>query len=845
MTRSLPFAAFFVGLAAVAWVAAGYLGANPLALVVTLIVGAFFLMGALELQRFSQATGSLSRAVAGLTAPPASLGAWLDPIHPSLQNAVRLRIEGERIGLPGPALAPYLTGLLVLLGMLGTFLGMVVTLNGTGLALESSSDLQSIRASLATPVKGLGLAFGTSVAGVTASAMLGLISALCRRERLQAAQGLDAKIATHLRGFSRTHQREEAFKLLQQQTETMPLLVDRLQAMMATLEQQSHTLNERLTANQADFQRQTEARYTTLAASVDRSLQTSLAEGARLASATIQPVVEAAMSGIARETSALHDTLAGTARQQLDQLATRFEATHTRTASHWQAALAEQQRSGQALSDDLRRTLGQFTDTFDQRATALVDGVATRLDATAHSLTTELGATVSAVTGRLDTTVAGVSDRLDTTLSRLAERLDTTTGGLTERLEKTTGGLTDRLEQITGGMADRLEATAGGIAGRLEVTVGTVAERLDTTISSVAERLDTTVGGMAQRLEGTMAGASTQLDSTIAGVSQRLDATAETLSSTWREALAQHEQASQTLSRDTQQALATATAGIEQHAGAMLRTLDESHLRLQADIAARDGQRLAAWTDALAAMAQTLQRDWQQAGATTLAQQQQVCETLAQTASEMSSQAEAHARATIAEISRLVEAAAEAPRSAAEVVAELRQKLSDSMARDNAMLDERNRLLETLSALLDAVNHASTDQRAAIDALVGSSADLLDRVGARFTEQVENEAGKITGIAAQITGSAAEVASLGEAFGLAVQLFSQSNDKLVTHLQRIEGALGKSITRSDEQLAYYVAQAREVIDLSIMSQQQIVEDLQQIASRGVSAPVPVVVSTDA
>jgi len=53
----------------------------------------------------------------------------------------------------------------------------------------------------------------------------------------------------------------------------------------------------------------------------------------------------------------------------------------------------------------------------------------------------------------------------------------------------------------------------------------------------------------------------------------------------------------------------------------------------------------------------------------------------------------------------------------------------------------------------------------------------------------------------------------------------------VGHLQRIEGALGKSIARSDEQLAYYVAQAREVIDLSIMSQKQIVEDLQRIASQ--------------
>jgi len=129
------------------------------------------------------------------------------------------------------------------------------------------------------------------------------------------------------------------------------------------------------------------------------------------------------------------------------------------------------------------------------------------------------------------------------------------------------------------------------------------------------------------------------------------------------------------------------------------------------------------------------------------------------------------------------------------------------------------------------VNHASTEQRSAIDALVTASADMMERVGSRFTEKVESETEKMAGIAAQITGGAVEVASLGEAFGFAVQRFGESNDKLVAHLQRIEGALGKSLARSDEQLAYYVAQAREVIDLSIMSQKQIVEDLQQFASR--------------
>ena len=168
-------------------------------------------------------------------------------------------------------------------------------------------------------------------------------------------------------------------------------------------------------------------------------------------------------------------------------------------------------------------------------------------------------------------------------------------------------------------------------------------------------------------------------------------------------------------------------------------------------------------------------------------------------------------------------------------MAELRQKLSDSMARDNTMLEERSHLLATLSTLLDAVNHASTEQRTAIDALVATSADLLDRVGQRFSDKAEAATDGLAGIAAQITGSAAEVASLGEAFGFAVQLFSQSNDQLVVHLQGIEAALGKSMTRSDEQLAYYVAQAREVIDLSILSQQQIVEDLQQLARQ--QAPV--------
>ena len=66
-------------------------------------------------------------------------------------------------------------------------------------------------------------------------------------------------------------------------------------------------------------------------------------------------------------------------------------------------------------------------------------------------------------------------------------------------------------------------------------------------------------------------------------------------------------------------------------------------------------------------------------------------------------------------------------------------------------------------------------------------------------------------------------------------LFGDANDKLVAHLERIEAALDKSLARSDEQLAYYVAQARDVVDLSVMSQKQIVEDLQLLAAQRATA----------
>lgn len=650
---------FAVGLIAVGWIGAGYVGTNLPGLAVTLVIGACYLAGTLELHRYRQATTSLVRATTDTAAALVSLGDWLARLHPSLRNAVRLRVEGERVALPGPALTPYLVGLLVLLGMLGTLLGMMATLRGTGLALESATDLEAIRSSLGAPVKGLAFAFGTSIAGVAASAMLGLLSALCRRERVQAVQQLDLHLATTLRPYSQIHQREEAFRLLQQQTALMPTLVERLETLSSTLEQ---------------------------------SMRTGIAESAQAVGEALRPMVESTLAGLARESANLHASVNQAVQQQLDGVSTALQTTTTAAADTWNAAAAKQERANETLVHGLQGALDQFSTGFEHRSSALIEAVSTQL--------------------------ASTTDR-------------TTTA--------------------------------------------------------------------------------------------------------WDSALSRQESLNAELASRNEQALASAAASYDDRAAALVATMQNAHGELQTTLESRDGQRLAQWSDALTAVTASLESRLRENHDHAARRQQEICDTLARTASEMTTQAQAQAKDTVTEIAHLLQAAAEAPKAATDVIAELRQNLSASLVRDNAVLEERNRLLATLETLLDAVNHASSEQRSSVDALISTSAGMLERVGSRFGDQVDAQTGKLDTAAAQLGTGAAEVASLGEVLGTAVERFGATTDALGERLQQIEAALEKSLLRSDEQLAYYVAQAREVVDLSMLSQRQIIAELQRLSDASSTA----------
>jgi hypothetical protein len=671
--RALSLAAFLVGLAVVTWVASGFVGTGVFALGMTLLIAAVYLAGAWELRRFAQTTTALNTALDQIPQPLTQLADWLPSVPAGLRNAVRQRIEAERSAFPGLALTPYLIGLLVMLGMLGTFLGMVVTFKGAVFALEGSADLNAIRAALAAPIKGLGLSFGTSVAGVATSAMLGLMATLVRRERTLTLRRLDALLGTTFFPFTPAHQRQQSFEALQRQADAMPAAAQHLQTLIERMEQRSQQLDEQLLARQEHFQREAVAAYTQLAQSVEQSLRDSLVASTRAATESLQPVVQQAMAGIAAESIRLHEGVSAAVQAQLAGLSTQFGATTATVTDTWTRALARHEEDGQ-------RQLAVLT----------------------------------------------------AALERMAQEL--------------TGQWQHAGEQTLAQQRAVLQA--------LEGTATTLTERS-------GEQASRSLDGVDRLITQTEALVQARADSEAAWAAQHGQRMDE-LAALWRSEL-------QTL---------------------------------RADEAARGDaavQRLADLQAALATQLATL------------------------------------GSALEAPMARLMQTASEAPKAAAEVIAQLREQMSRLAERhnanENATLSERAELMDRIGGLLQQVQQTTGEQRAAIEHLVGSATDVLNRVGQQFADTVGAQAGRAEAMAEQAATSAAQLARLGEAFQQGTTQLATSHEQLVQSLQRVEGAIGESLARSDEQLAYYVAQAREVIDLSISAQQGIVEDLRQLRGK--------------
>ena len=695
MNRLLFPIAFLLGAAAVLWMASTFLGSDLLALTVTLVIGCVYTIGFIELANFRRATDTLTTALSHLAGNAVEdngqLDEWLKRLHPSLQNSVRLRVAGDRVGLPAPVITPYLVGLLVMLGLLGTFVGMVDTLKGAVFALEGTTELQAIRAGLAAPINGLSLAFGTSVAGVAASAMLGLISTLSRRDRMLATGQLDAKIATIFRKFTLGHNRQETYKALQTQAQALPEVADKLQSLADKLERMGDSLSENLIGNQALFHEAMETRYSELAQSVDRSLKESLTQSGRMVGESIKPVIVDAMAEIQQQTEQTHSQLGQTAKSQLDTLSQGFKDALEEVTGALAKGLSAHEHSNQSMITGMGASFNTFSEQFDRVTASTLDSFDSRTSAS-----------------------------VERQEARDQERLDQWTQSLEQVQEQAVG----QLSQTTKIVVDELTR----VADSQQTLFKNATQGIEALSGSITDRWLQT----SDRIEELTATLSTSLNSLREDEASRGAAAIERLA-------------------DLELAVAV-------HIADLGKTLELP-------------------------------------------------------------------------MSRLIETASETPKAAAEVIGHLRQEISNNIERDNQLLEERSVIIQQLMGLSESLQESSADQRHAVEALVTSSAGVLADVGSQFNDQVDSELSRISGAVDNFSGSTSEMSSLGEMFGSAVTLFSESNEHLIEHLTRIEQSMDKSTAQSDQQMTYYVAQAREIIDQSMLSQKEVFEQLSRLKLR--------------
>jgi biopolymer transport protein ExbB/TolQ len=129
-------------------------------------------------------TGAVDRRQPRLLAPMATL--FRDGADETVMSAVTMRSILDTVGTrldEQRDILRYIVGLLVFLGLLGTFYGLLQTVSSVGATIQSldvgSADsaviFQDLKAGLEAPLVGMGTAFSSSLFGLTGSLIVGFL----------------------------------------------------------------------------------------------------------------------------------------------------------------------------------------------------------------------------------------------------------------------------------------------------------------------------------------------------------------------------------------------------------------------------------------------------------------------------------------------------------------------------------------------------------------------------------------------------------------------------------------------------------------------------------------------
>ncbi|MEP7120857.1 MAG: hypothetical protein ABJE95_08110 [Byssovorax sp.] len=539
MTRAAVLLTGAIALALVARAASIYRGTDPLAFALVLLIGFGLMLGLAELLIRAGQAERLGREIAAL--PPEATLEIVDASSPSLRGLLRARLVGVNGTSTTAPFTPYLLGLLVMIGMLGTFLGLFETLRGAREALTSSGDVDSLRAGLAAPMVGLSRAFGSSAAGVSASAMLGLGAVFVRRAEAATISALARYVAGPLARLTTAGRQLVALEALADQGRALPEAAAALRDTATRLEK----LEAHLLDGQTRSAAEAAAVIKAVAAEVRADLAAGIDRAATSTAAAVQPLLVAAVDRAGTTAGEALSSFTGTVDARLtDEANLRRE----RDAAHlvaMDALIAE--RAGAQL-DALSAALIAASDALSQREAARAETLgaamttvasqsaafAERVEQTATALT-HLEATqatrLDERAERLFTAMSAEATRFETALAARARAADARVGELdsilAEHLRSLGSALTAPIGDVVRAAQAAPEAAAKIVDAareRLEARALADAAR-DVRLDALTEKLDAAAGRM-----GDMSGAqATQLAALTERTQTVLDAQASQL----------------------------------------------------------------------------------------------------------------------------------------------------------------------------------------------------------------------------------------------------------------------------------------------------------------------------
>jgi hypothetical protein len=515
MTEIAVWVAGVVGLSIVLRAGALYSGTDRLALMLVLLIGAGLALGIYELAMRARRALRFAREIDALPRTPSEQD--LDALSPEVASVLRARIAGVPSASASQPYAAYLLGLLVMIGLLGTFMGLFESLRGAREALGSSGDVAALRAALGAPMTGLARAFGTSAAGVSASAVLGLALVVVRRGEARNAAALANYSAGPLASLTVARRTLDALEAIAKQGAMLPTaseaitrganaMSDVARDVGAALQQTTVTIGDDLRA---------------VASAVRDDLRGASEASARAVASAVKPSLESAVTRVLESSAAQSEARIARENKHAELVAARVEKAVESIVEAHRVHATE-------LRESIARDAKSVIDTVIAGRDLLAEAEAERAQSISASMketSVELAKSIELLIGRIEASAHAIEAARELQIAAEAERarsvaaaLQQTVTVISEQLQTTTRDLTEANATRFDAIASRVEESANNIAAASTLS----AEQLAQYVEKLAAIRDELRADDDARAERVAAATETRLEELAATVSEAL-----------------------------------------------------------------------------------------------------------------------------------------------------------------------------------------------------------------------------------------------------------------------------------------------------------------------------------